>query len=131
MVVTISCTFEINSKRQVGGVINLESGPDGDFIRLECPVEFAEALVLKLEPYQKFELGEFLNDSGILFWKVTILPGNNNMDTIVILSLAREPELTLHLSIEAGVQSRHFETSLSEAISDLEAFFTEGEEDLP
>lgn len=130
MTVSSKCTFEVNGERQVEGTLYFEPNNGRYSIKLDCPAEFSVPLVLWLEPTQYEELCDFFSSPSILFWKIVILDHNTNMDTMVILSFAREPGLTCHLSISAGSQSRHFETSLIEMVSGLEAFFSEKNQDL-
>lgn len=123
--VYLSCMFKVNGKREVKGGLWVGCESEGDVITLDCTTEFDVPLTLRLTQEQRGQLIDFFGDPGILFWKITVLDSYNNIDTIVIVSFSREPELTLHLSISAGLDSRHFETSLSDISSDLEAFFSE------
>jgi len=123
--VSRSCVFEVNGEREVRGELWVKHESEGDVVTLDCTAEFDVPLTLRLTQDQHDQLGAFFGDPDILFWKITVLDSHNNIDTIVIVDVAREPELTLHLSISAGIESRHFETPLSDISSDLEAFFSE------
>jgi len=140
MPVSAKRVFEVNGERQVEGTLDFDWGvyphpappPSRDAsIKLACPTEFPEPLMLWLEWGQFFEVCDFFHSSETQSWKVVVLDGNTNIDTVVTIHFAREPELTLHLSIAAGMDSRHFVTSLSDMSSDLEAFFSEEKGDFP
>lgn len=125
MIVSRDCVFEVNGERKVRGQLWIKHESEGDVVTIDCTAEFDAPLTLRLTQEQREQLEAFFGDPGILFWKITILDAHNNIDTIVIVDFAREPELTLHLSISAGIESRHFETPLFDIASDLEAFFSE------
>lgn len=128
MVVTTQGNFEVNGAQNVKGVLRFEWGKvvAGErTITLECPTEFLHALVCSLSTSQSNQLKEFFSDSSILSWKVVIMPDCTNMDTIFVLIFAREPELILHLSIAADIESRHFEIPLCEIGTKLMAFFSD------
>jgi hypothetical protein len=122
-VVQAFCIFEINGERWAEGDLQLEKCLESSLLTVKCPTEFAAPLELTLSKEQCIELREFFNDPEILFWKLLILNFDSSIDTTVTLSFAREPNLTLHLSIAAGLDSRHFETSLSIIGMDLQKFF--------
>lgn len=125
MVVSSASGIEVNGERQVEGTFYFETKAGLCSIRLDCSVEFPTPLVFQLEPNQYQELCDFFSSPSILFWKLVITDHNTNIDTMLVLSFARTPELIIHLSIAAGLQSRHFETPLFNIYSKLEAFFSE------
>ncbi len=128
MIVSTRDNFEVNGVQNVEGVLRFELGnavTDERTITLECPTEFSPALVCSLSTSQSNQLKEFFSDPGILSWKVVIMPDSTNIDTIFVLIFSREPELILHFSIEAGIESRHFEISLCEIDAKLMAFFSD------